>query len=155
MLAGKRCQVSDLLTSSKKKKENIEKSTHVAARLHCCGLTGSLTNKTGQLFDALPDNRAAAKLRSPKGQPGMRRRLLLLPAHPMPCRVFASQGQALQAGLGGLPVPRQKPRTCQRFPEKPSSRETSGHLFAGPAKEAQRRSQLGICCAWCLSESLL
>lgn len=97
MLAGKRREVSDLLTSFKKRKENIEKSTHVASRPHCRGLTGSLTNKTGQLFDALPDNRAAAKLRSPRGQPGMRHgRLLLLPAHPMPCRVLevACQSQA-------------------------------------------------------------
>lgn len=49
----------------------IKKEKRKYREKHTRGLTGSLTNKSGQLFGALPDNRAAAQLRSPRGQPGM------------------------------------------------------------------------------------
>lgn len=129
----------------------------MASRPHCHGLTGSLTNKTGWLFDALPVNRPAVNLWSPTAwsETGSSSCSLLTPCLAMSSPASSScKGQAWQADWGGPRVPDRN----KDLPEISWESLFSGYFkafFTGPAKKAQWRFQLDICCGRCSSELVL
>lgn len=69
------------------------------------------------------------------------RGLLLLPAHPMPCPPLPARARHYRQSV--LPAsPRQKPRACQKFPEKASS--LSGDFRAAFSQALPRKLKGGL-----------
>lgn len=130
--------MSDLPTSFKKIKENIEKSTHMAPRLHCCGLTGSLMLC---LITELQIN---------QGAPGTAWNEMGSFSCSLPTPCFA-RGRHYRQLEVALPDPGRSQGLARNFLRN-LLRRLQGIYFQ---KETQRRSQLSICYPGCLSESLL
>lgn len=142
--------VSGMITSFKKKKKRQYKKKHM------CGFKAALlwadrfTKKAGQLFDALPVNRHAFNLWSPRGQPETRWAgpPAPCPPHALPC-LHQPAVPVRDRHDGWIEVACQsqtETKNCQKFPEKTSSQEISRHFSQALQKSSMEGSAWYLLC---------